>query len=226
MNFEIKGETLPVLILNLEPDETVVTEAGAMSWMSTNLKMDTNMKGGLLGGLGRAMSGESVFLNTYTSQGGPGLLACSSSFPGQILAFDLQPGEVIMAQKGAFLAGASSVTLSIAMRKKLGVGFFGGEGFILQKIEGPGKVFLEVDGHCVKYSLGAGESLTIDPGHLAAQTSGVNTDVKMVKGFKNVMLGGEGLLVGTLTGPGDVWLQTMPISNVAKALAKYFPNNN
>jgi uncharacterized protein (TIGR00266 family) len=226
MEYQIHGGQLPVVIMTLAPGEKVVTEAGGMSWMSTNMKMDTNMKGGLMAGLGRAMSGESVFLNTYEAQGGPGLLACASSFPGCILAFDLAAGESIGAQKGAFLAGSASVTLSVALRKKISVGLLGGEGFVLQKIEGPGKVFLEIDGSYVKYSLKPGEQLIIDPGHMAVESPSVQTEIQMVKGFKNVFLGGEGLFLAKLTGPGDVWLQTITAANVAKCIIPFIPKSN
>jgi len=198
-----------------------------MSWMTPNLKMDTNMKGGLLKGIGRAASGESVFLNTYTnSTGTPALMACASSFPGEIFAKQLAPGEELVAQKGAFLCAESSVTVSVHIRKKLGVGFFGGEGFIMQKYTGPGWVFLEIDGSAIKYSLEPGQQLVIDPGHLAIQSPSINTEITMVKGIKNIALGGEGLLLATVTGPGDIWLQTLTIPNVAKAVSRFLPTAN
>ncbi len=226
MQHRIEGGNLPVLIITMEQGETVVTEKGGMSWMSPNIHMDTNMKGGLMKGLGRALSGESVFLNIYTCQGGSGELACSSSFPGNILEFDLAAGESIIAQKGSFLCAQSSVTLSVHLRKKIGVGFFGGEGFIMQRMEGPGKVFLEIDGSYVKYSLKPGEKLVVDPGHLAVQTPSIETEIRMVKGMKNVFLGGEGLFLATITGPGDVWLQTMTAANLARTLYPYLPQSN
>lgn len=226
MQHRIEGGNLPVLIVTMEPGETMVTERGGMSWMSPNVHMDTNMKGGLMKGLGRALSGESVFLNTYTCQGGQGELACSSSFPGNILEFDLAAGESIIAQKGSFLCGESSVTLSVHLRKKVGVGFFGGEGFIMQRMEGPGKVYLEINGSCVKKTLQHGEELIVDPGHIAVQSPSITTDIRMVKGMKNIFLGGEGLFLAHLTGPGEVWLQTMTAANLAQTLMPYMPQNN
>ena len=222
MRYEVKGNSLPVVICHLDSGEAMVSEGGAMGWMTSNIKMDTNMKGGLMGGLGRAFSGESVFLNTFTSQGGEGHVAFPSSFPGKIVDLQLSPGESIIAQKGAFLAGTSDVKLEIAFKKKLGAGFFGGEGFILQKITGPGQTFLEFDGHVEEYLLSAGETLLVDTGNVAMFESSVAYDIEMVKGIKNIFLGGEGLFLTKLTGPGKVYLQSMPIQNLAGQLSRYF----
>lgn len=222
MRYEVKGNSLPVVICHLDSGEAMVSEGGAMGWMTSNIKMDTNMKGGLMGGLGRAFSGESVFLNTFTSQGGEGHVAFPSSFPGKIVDLQLAPGESIIAQKGAFLAGTSDVKLEIAFKKKLGAGFFGGEGFILQKITGPGQTFLEFDGHVEEYTLAAGETLLVDTGNVAMFESSVAYDIEMVKGIKNIFLGGEGLFLTKLTGPGKAYLQSMPIQNLAGQLSRYF----
>jgi len=222
MNHTIEGGNLPVLLLNLENGEKLVTERGGMAWMSPNIKMDTNMKGGLMKGLGRALTGESVFLNTYTCNGN-GTLACASSFPGSILAKQLAPGESIIAQKGAFLCAQSTVTVSVHVRKKFGVGMFGGEGFLMQKYEGPGWAFFEIDGSSIKYSLKAGEQMVVDPGHIAVQDPSVNTEIEMVKGLKNIALGGEGLLLAKVTGPGDIWLQTLTVRNLASKIIPYMP---
>lgn len=222
MRYEVKGNSLPVVICHLDNGEAMVSEGGAMGWMTSNIKMDTNMKGGLMGGLGRAFSGESVFLNTFTSQGGEGHVAFPSSFPGKIVDLQLAPGESIIAQKGAFLAGTSDVKLEIAFKKKLGAGFFGGEGFILQKITGPGQTFLEFDGHVEEYTLAAGETLLVDTGNVAMFESSVAYDIEMVKGIKNIFLGGEGLFLTKLTGPGKAYLQSMPIQNLAGQLSRYF----
>ncbi len=224
MKHTIQGGNLPVALITLEAGESLITEKGGMSWMTPNMEMDTSMKGGFLKGIGRAATGESVFLNTYTNKSNnPGLMACASSFPGEIFAKQLAEGEELIAQKGAFLCAESSVAVSVHIRKKLGVGFFGGEGFIMQKFTGPGWVFLEIDGAALKYTLEAGQKLVIDPGHLAVQTPSISTEITMVKGLKNIALGGEGLLLATVTGPGDVWLQTITIPNVAKIIHKYFP---
>ena len=222
MHYEIKGDSLPVVICNLNAGETIVSESGAMGWMSDNILMDTNMKGGLFGGIGRAFSGESIFLNTFTCNHGSGLIAFPSSFPGKIVAKQLFPGEIIICQKGAFLAGETSVKLETFFRKKLGAGFFGGEGFILQKITGPGLVFLEFDGHIEEYILDMGQKLKVDTGNVAMFDGSVDFNVEMVKGFKNIFFGGEGLFLSTLRGPGKVYLQTMPIQNLAGQISRYF----
>ncbi|WP_035293346.1 MULTISPECIES: TIGR00266 family protein [Clostridiaceae] len=222
MRYEIKGSNLPVVICELNPGEKVVSESGAMGWMSDNIDMDTNMKGGLFGGIGRAFSGESIFLNTFTCTSGLGKIAFPSSFPGKIVAKHLQAGESLICQKSAFLAGESTVTLATHFRKKLSSGLFGGEGFILQKVTGPGIVFLEFDGHVEEYSLVQGETLKVDTGNIAMFEPSVHFDVTMVKGFKNMFFGGEGLFLSTLTGPGKVYLQTMPINNLAGQLSSYF----
>lgn len=221
MNYEIKGASLPVVVCTLNNGESLVSEAGAMGWMSDYIKMDTNMKGGLLGGIGRAFSGESVFLNTFTSEADNTLIAFPSSFPGRIVPKELQEGETMIAQKGAFLAGTSSVRLEVAFSKKLGAGFFGGEGFVLQKISGPGIAFLEFDGHVEEYVLAPGQKLKVDTGNVAMFESSVQYNVEMVKGLKNMFLGGEGLFLTTLTGPGRVYLQSMPLPNLAGQMSQY-----
>jgi uncharacterized protein (TIGR00266 family) len=223
MEHIIQGGTLPVLILTLQAGEQLVTESGAMSWMTTNMKMDTNMKGGLGKALGRKLTGESMFLNTYTCEEGPGQIACAASFPGSIMAFELAAGESIVAQKNAFLCSTQSVTMEMHFRQKLGVGLLGGEGFLLQKFTGPGKVFLEIDGSFVKYTLQQGQQLIIDPGHMAVQDASVQTAITRVKGMKNIFLGGEGLFLATLTGPGDIYLQTMTAQNFAGRIMPYMP---
>ncbi len=226
MKYEVKGNSLPVVICELEAGEAMVSEGGAMGWMSNNIEMDTNMKGGLLGGLGRAFSGESVFLNTFTCKGGSGRIAFPSSFPGKIMDIQLAAGERVIAQKGAFLAGTDNVSLEVAFKKKIGAGFFGGEGFILQQITGPGMAFLEFDGHVESYDLAAGETMLVDTGNVAMFESSVDYDIQMVKGIKNIFLGGEGLFLTKLTGPGKIYLQSMPIQNLAGQLARYFNTNN
>lgn len=226
MKYEIKGDTLPVAICTLSGGETMISEAGAMGWMTGNISMDTNMKGGLLGGLGRAFSGESVFLNTFTSSGGEGQVAFPSSFPGKIVAKTLGAGERLIAQKGAFLAGTQDLTLKVAFKKKIGAGFFGGEGFILQELMGPGLALLEFDGHVEEYDLKAGETMLVDTGNVAMFEASVGYDIEMVKGLKNIFLGGEGLFLTRLTGPGKIYLQSMPIQNLAGQLSRYFTTSS
>ena len=226
MKYQILGETLPVVICELEAGEKMITEGGAMSWMSPNMKMETTSNGGIGKAFGRAFSGEKMFQNIYTAQGGPGMIAFASSFPGSIRAFEVSPGQDMIFQKSAFLASEEGVQLSMHFRKKLGSGLFGGEGFIMQKISGQGIVFAEFDGHVIEYDLQPGQQIVIDTGHLAAMSATCKMDIQSVPGVKNMLFGGEGLFNTVITGPGKVWLQTMPISNVAGALRPYIPTGN
>ena len=228
MKYEIHGDTLPVVICQLDAGETMITEGGAMSWMSPNMKMETTSNGGLGKALGRMFAGEKLFQNRYTAQGGPGHIAFASSFPGSIRAFEIAPGKEYIFQKKTFLAGESGVDLSICFQKKLGSGLFGGEGFILQKVSGKGTVFAEFDGHVVEYDLAPGQQIVLDTGYLAAMDATCSIDVQTVPGLKNMLLGGEGIFHTVVTGPGHIWLQTMPIYSVAQAINPYIvtPNNN
>ena len=214
MQYQIKGETLPVVICHLEAGEKMITEKGSMSWMSPNMLMETGTNGGLGKAFGRMFSGESMFQNTYTSQGGNGTIAFASSFPGSIKAFEISPGNEMIFQKSAFLAAEAGVQLSVHFQKKLGSGLFGGEGFILQRVSGQGTMFAEFDGHVIEYELQPGQQIVVDTGHLAAMTPSCQMDIKTIKGVKNIVFGGEGLFNTIITGPGRVWLQTMPASNV------------
>lgn len=226
MRYQIQGDTLPVVICELEDGEQMVTERGSMSWMSPNMKMDTSTNGGIGKAFGRMFSGESMFQNTYTSQGGKGLIAFASSFPGSIKAFEVRPGQEYIFQKKAFLASEAGVSLTVHFQKKVASGLFGGEGFILQRVSGNGIVFAEFDGHVVEYDLQPGQQIVIDSGYLAAMTGSCQMDIQTVPGLKNMVFGGEGLFNTVITGPGHVWLQTMPISSVANALRPYFPAGN
>ena len=226
MKTEIIGENLPVLVCKLQRGEEIFTETGGMSWMSQGIKMKTNTNGGLMKGLGRALAGESIFMNVFTSEADEAEIAFASAFPGKILEFDLRDGEKIIAQKRAFLCAEKSVQMSMHFRKKIGAGFFGGEGFIMQKLTGPGKAFLEIDGSVVKKELAAGEVLEVDNGYVAAMTEGVDLDIKLVKGLKNIVFGGEGVFLTTLKGPGTVWLQSMPISKLAGIVYSTMPTTN
>lgn len=216
MRYEIKGEPLPVALVYLDGGESVMCQKGAMSWMTPNMKMATGT-----GGIGKAFSkmfsGESMFQNTYTSEGGPGMIAFASSVPGSIIPFDISQGDMIV-QKGGYLASEPSVEFSIAFQKKLGAGFFGGEGFIMQRLHGNGIAFVEIDGYVVEYNLQPGQQMLIDTGYLAAMESTVTMDIQTVKGVGNVLFGGEGLFNTLVTGPGKIYLQTMPLSNLATAV--------
>ena len=226
MEYQIQGGNLPVVLCTLQAGDSMYTESGGMSWMTTNIGMETNMKGGLMKGLARKLAGESLFMTTYSCQQGQGLIAYSSSFPGEIRAIKLEAGQSLICQKRSFLAAESSVTLEMHFRKRLGVGLFGGEGFILQKITGPGMAFVEMDGSVIEYDLQAGQVLKVDTGHVAMFDPTVNFDIQTVKGFSNVLFGGEGLFLGTLTGPGKVWLQTMPFENLANEIIARVPKSS
>lgn len=224
MNYEIKGGSFPVVICNLENGEKMITEKGSMVWMSPNMQMQTHG-----GGLGRmfskALTGESMFQNTYTANGA-GMIAFGSSFPGQIKAVTIAPGQEMIVQKSAFLASEAGVQLSLHFRKNLGAGLFGGEGFIMQRLSGSGTAFVEIDGSLVEYDLKPGQKIVVDTGNVAGFSVGVQMEIQQVPGVKNVLLGGEGLFNTVLTGPGRVWLQTMPISNVAASIRPYIPTGN
>ena len=226
MRYEILGNTLPVVVCHLAAGERMINEGGSMSWMSPNMHMETTSNGGVGKALGRMFAGERIFQNIYTAQGGEGMIAFASSFPGSIKPFEIAPGREIVFQKSAFLAGEAGVTLSVHFNKKLGAGLFGGEGFILQKVSGSGIAFAEFDGHVVEYDLAAGQQIVVDTGHLAAMDASCSMDIQTVKGAKNVLFGGEGLFLTNITGPGRVWLQTMPLSNVAAVLRPYMPSGN
>ncbi len=227
MEYQIIGTTLQAAILELDPGETVYSEAGGMSWMSGNIQMSTNRRGGGLGGMfQRALTGESLFLNEFTSQGGKGIVAFASDFPGKIVPVALSPGQDMIVQRESFLCAEKTVNMAVHFRRKLGAGLFGGEGFIMQKITGPGVAFVCFDGEIMEYTLGAGQVLKVDSGHVAMYEPTVNFDVEMIKGFRNILLGGEGLFLTTLTGPGRVWLQTMPMMNLAKAIMPYMPSSS
>lgn len=220
LRYEIEGGNLPVVICHPRAGQTVCTESGSMSWMSPNIEMKTRA-GGFRKAMGRLFSGESMFLNEFTPVGSDGVIAFSSRFPGTIVPFELRAGESIIVQKSAFLAMEQGLDLSVYFHKKLSRGFFGGEGFIMQRISGNGVVFLEIDGHCKEYTLAAGESMLIDTGFLAAMSDTCTMEIQRVKGVKNVLFGGEGLFLTRVVGPGKVYLQSMPISNTAAVLSAY-----
>lgn len=223
MKYKIVGEPMPAVICEVENGETMICESGAMSWMSPNMQMETT-GGGMGKVFGRMFSGENLFQNHYTAKGGPGMIAFASSFPGSIRAYEITPSSPIVVQKRAFLASTAGVDLSVYFQKKLGAGFFGGEGFIMQKISGNGMAFVEIDGSAVEYTLGAGQQMLIDTGYLAMMDATVKMDIQQVRGVKNVLLGGESLFNTLVTGPGRIVIQTMPISNFAGSIAALLPS--
>ncbi len=226
MRYEIRGDGLPVVMMELDRGESVFTESGGMGWMSNEIDMSTNMEGGLFGGIARKLSGESLFMTTYTSRANGSKIAFPSSMPGKIIDMKLGNGQSIICQKKTFLCAERSVNLEMHFRKRLGSGLFGGEGFILQRISGPGIAFMEIDGEVVEYELAPGEILKVDTGHVAMFEPTVDFDIEMVKGFKNIFFGGEGLFLAKLKGPGKVWLQTMPIMNLAREIIPFIPSKS
>ena len=225
MRYEIKGESLPVVVCHLEAGEKMVSESGAMSFMSPNMQMETAGVGfGKV--LGRMFSGESMFQNTYTAQGGEGMIAFASSFPGAIVPVEIAPGKEKIVQKSAFLAAEDGVDLSVHIQKRFGAGFFGGEGFIMQKLSGYGTAFIEVDGAVLEYDLAPGQKMVVNSGCLAAMDASCTMEIEQVPGLKNKLLGGEGLFHTVVSGPGKIWIQTMPIYKLAAELIPYMPTSN
>ena len=222
MRYSIEGGSLPVLLVQLDPGEKLISEVGGRTWCKGDVVTETTGGGGVGGALGRMLTGESLFMSTYTAQS-PAEIAFTSSFPGSIIARELGDGESIIAQKTAFLCASSSVQLSATANKKAGAGLLGGEGFIMQKITGPGIAFFEIDGYCKEYDLAPGERIVCDTGIMAIMDETVTMDVETVKGLKNKLIGGEGLFDTVLTGPGKVYLQSMAIPKVAQLIIPYLP---
>ena len=225
MQYKIEGTPLPVVICQLDRGECMMTEKGSMSWMTPNMKMETTSNGGIGKALGRMLAGESIFQNRYTAEGGEGMIAFASSFPGTILPVEITPDRPVIVQS-AFLAGVESVDISLFLQKKLGAGFFGGEGFIMQKLSGEGIVFVEIDGSTVEYDLAPGQQMIVDTGYLAMMDATCSMDITAVKGAKNMFFGGEGAFNTVITGPGKIVLQTMPVNSVAGALIPFMPSGN
>ena len=221
LKYQLIGTTMQAVTIQLRPGETVYSESGGMSWMSANIKMNTTTGGGVGRMLGRMFSGESLFLVDYTCTSGNGIVAFSSEFPGKVIPMDLAAGQSVIAQKDAFMCAEKSVEMTIQFRKRLGAGFFGGEGFIMQKLTGPGMCFVELDGEIVEQTLAPNQTLLVDTGYVAMYEPSVDFDIEMVRGIKNVFFGGEGLFLARLRGPGRVWLQTMPMYNLARKVATF-----
>lgn len=224
IDYRIEGTLLPVLLVKLTPGQRLYSSSGGMSWMTDEIEMETNTGGGLGRMFKRAISGESLFIVDYFVNRGEGEVAFSAEFPGKIVELDLTDGQQMIVQKDSFMCAEKSVDLDLHFRKRLGAGLFGGEGFILQRLTGPGHAFVNFDGEIYARTLAPGERLRVDTGHVAMFEPTVNFDVEIVRGFKNILLGGEGLFLATLRGPGKVWLQTMPMGKLAQKIAQYMPN--
>jgi len=223
MKYEVSGTTMQTVAIDLAPGEKIYSQTSTMAWMSDNIQMDTHTGGGLMSLIKRSFSGGSLFVTTFTAKQKDGNVAFASKFPGKIMPVTLKEGEALICRKETFMCAEESVGLDIAWQKRLGAGFFAGEGFILQRVTGPGTVWLDLAGEIVTKDLAAGERLLVHAGHIGVQNASVTTDIQMIKGFSNFLFGGEGLFLATLTGPGRIWLQSMPIINLAEAIARYLP---
>ncbi len=229
VDYKIYGNDMKFVEIELDPGESVIAEAGAMMYMDEKIEMETifgdgsgkdagkGFMGKLLGAGKRALAGEGLFMTAYTNaRDGKAKAAFAAPYPGGIIPMDLkQMGGEIICQKDAFLCAAKGVSVSICLQKKLGAGFFGGEGFILEKLEGDGLAFLHAGGTIVRKKIEPGQMIKIDTGCLVAMTSGIDFDIKLAAGIKNAFFGGEGLFLGTLSGHGYVWLQSLPFSRMA-----------
>src|SRR5207249_6481990 len=223
LEYSIQGDNLQVARIQLKPGQEIFAEAGKMVYKTANVQWETRMSGGsigekILGALRRTVMGESVFL-TYFRSDGPGEVGFAGNYPGKITVFDLEPGRSVLAQRDAFVLAETTVQLSLALVKKLGAGFFGGEGFILEKLTGPGKVFIHGGGDFVEFSLNMGETLQVNTGCIVAFDESVSYDIQMVGGIKTAIFGGEGLFLATLTGPGRVIVQSMTLEKLRRELA-------
>lgn len=213
---------MQTLSMDLAPGEVVFSQTNSMCWMNDAIEMNTHTGGGFFAGLKRSLGGGSFFVTDFTARG-QGHVAFAPRFPGTIMPVSLADGQSLICRKETFLCAEKTVTLEIAWQKRLGAGFFGGEGFILQKVTGPGTVFLDLSGEVVEKDLAPGERLLVHAGHVGVMDPTVSFDIQMVSGFKNILFGGEGLFLATLTGPGHVALQSMPIMNLAEEIGRYLP---
>jgi uncharacterized protein (TIGR00266 family) len=223
MKYEISGTVMQTVAIDLAPNEVVFSQTNCMCWMNDQITMNTNTGGGLFSGIKRSLSGGSLFVTDFTARGN-GHVAFAPRFPGKIMPVALAAGQSLICRKETFLCAEKSVSLAISWQKKIGAGLFGGEGFILQKVTGPGTVFLDLSGEIVEKDLAAGEKLLVHAGHVGVMDPTIQFDIQMVPGFKNIILGGEGLFLATVTGPGHVVLQSMPIMNLAEEIAVYLPH--
>ena len=225
MRYEVNGTTMQTVAIDLMAGETIYSQTHTMCWMSDNIRMDTHTGGGFFEGIKRTLGGGSLFVTDFTAEGN-GHVAFAPRFPGTIVAKQLMPGQSLICRKETFLCAEKSVKLEIAWQQRIGAGFFGGEGFILQKVTGPGTVWLDLSGELVERDLKPGEKLLVHAGHVGVQEPSVQFDIQMVRGFKNILFGGEGLFLATLTGPGHIWLQSMPIMNLAEEIGRYLPRTS
>ena len=226
MEYEIKGGSFPIVECTLKKGESMITQSGSMCWMDKDISMETSTNGGLGKVVGRLFTNEKLFQNIYTALKDDVKISFGTCVPGAIMAIKLTNGESIVCQKSAFLASYGNIELSTFFNKKIGVGLFGGEGFIMQKISGEGIVFIEIDGSSMEYELKEGEQMTLSTGYLVSMAETCSIDIQTVKGIKNILLGGEGLFNTTITGPGKIIVQTMPLARLANSIIPYIPTQS
>jgi uncharacterized protein (TIGR00266 family) len=227
MQSRVTGTTMPVLEFVLDPNDTIISEAGELSWMSSSIQMTTHTQfgggGGLFGVLKRVAGGGSIFMTEYRALGTPGELAFATKLPGHIVPVEVAPGHEYMIHRQGFLCATSQVQIGVGFQQSLGAGIFGGDGFLLQKLSGQGTAWLELSGELVVRDLAPGETLRVHPGHVGAFQASVSFQITTVPGIKNMIFGGDGIFLAALTGPGRIWLQTLPIAKLAHAIEKYLP---
>lgn len=228
MQSRITGSTMPVLEFLLDPNDCVISEAGELSWMSQTIQMTTHTQfaggGGFFGALKRVAGGGSLFMTEYRAMGDPGELAFATRVPGHILPIEVGPGNELMIHRHGFLCATPQVQLGVGFQQSLGAGVFGGDGFLLQKVSGAGIAWIELSGEVVLKELRPGEMLRVHPGHVGAFQSGVSFQITRIPGIRNMIFGGDGIFLAALTGPGKVWLQTLPIAKLAHKLMEYMPS--
>jgi uncharacterized protein (TIGR00266 family) len=222
MRYEVTGTTMQTVSIDLSRGEQLYSQTASMAWMTPTIRMDTHTGGGIFAGLKRAIAGGGLFITEFLAEEA-GHIAFAPRFPGQIIPVTLATGQSLICRKETFLCAEKSVTLDIAFQQRLGAGFFAGEGFIMQRVTGPGTVFLDLSGEVIEKTLLPGEKLLVHAGHIGMQEPSVQIDIQMMRGFRNVLFGGEGLFLATLEGPGKIWLQSMPIMNLAEEIGRYMP---
>lgn len=224
MKYEILGKTVPVVEVTLDKGEAMYTQSGGMSWQTEGIKMATNARGGVMQSLGRMFTGESIFMSTFTAEQNDAKVAFATTVPGEIMPIELDGVKSLMVQKGSFLCAEPTVDLKVALTKKFSAGLFGGEGFIIQRATGRGMLFLEIDGDPIIRELEAGEVLKVDTGNVVAFEESVKYEIETVKGLGNILLGGEGLFLTRLTGPGRVILQSQNFGDFAGKIISMMPS--
>jgi uncharacterized protein (TIGR00266 family) len=222
MKYQINGTVMQTVSIDLTRGEQVYSQTSNMAWMTESIRMETDTGGGIMASIKRGLSGGGLFITNFTAEN-DGHIAFAPRFPGTIMPVELKAGEALICRKETFLCAEKSVTFDIAWQGRLGAGFFAGQGFILQRVTGPGTVWLDLSGEVVVRDLAQGERLLVHAGHIGVQSPSVSVDIQMVKGFSNILFGGEGIFLATLQGPGRVWLQSMPIMHLAEEIARYMP---